>query len=299
MMKEDVKLAKWLEGSMSDDELKAFMASPGYDTYSKIKEYSAELTAPEADMDSLYAKIQQNRERQVRVRRLNPWIGRVAAILLIAFALTYFFLMPGGATTQTAALGEHIEFLLPDDSQVVLNAGSEAEYASGSWSDNREVKLKGEAYFKVAKGKKFDVVTPQGTVTVVGTQFNVKARNNRLEVICYEGKVKVDGGSEEILLAPGQSVIFIDGKNTATPPAESLKPGWIAYDVAFRTEELKDVIAEMERQYKIDIELPDGEYAPYNGPIPMNDLDKALEIIKPIYGLKAQRADGKIILTRE
>jgi ferric-dicitrate binding protein FerR (iron transport regulator) len=296
-MKEDVKLAKWLDGSMDENELREFMASPEFETYRKIKEYSAELTAPQTDIDALYNKILQNRQPKP-VRKLTPWFARIAAVLFIVLSTGYFFYSTQ-TTNHTAAAGERAEFLLPDNSTVLLNAASEAQFRTWNWDDNREVELTGEAFFKVAKGKKFDVVTPLGTVTVVGTQFNVKARDNRFYVSCFEGKVKVTSKNSEIMLTPGQSVIFENGKNIAEPSADGTQPGWIIYDVAFESEKLENVVAEMERQYKVEIILPAGNYSPYNGHVKMNDLKTALQQIELSYHLKSVREGDKIILTRE
>src|SRR5690606_22489623 len=126
-----------------------------------------------------------------------------------------------------AAAGEKTEFLLPDNSKVVLNSDSEAEYKSWNWNKKRSVELKGEAFFKVAKGKTFDVNTSLGKVTVVGTQFNVKARDNRFDVTCFEGKVKVTYKNEEVFLTPGESVTFEEGEEIEIPETKAVLPGWI------------------------------------------------------------------------
>ncbi|HYD92083.1 MAG TPA: FecR domain-containing protein [Flavobacterium sp.] len=298
-MKDDTMLARWLNGELDEKELKAFMASPEYDTYRKIKEYSAQLTVPEANMDSLYARILSNRNReQKKVRTLNPWISRIAAMLVMALGITYFFYTTN-TTTQLAANGERADFLLPDNSEVVLNADSKAEYRTWNWDDNRKIELEGEAFFKVAKGQTFDVVTDLGTVTVVGTQFNVKARGDRFDVTCFEGKVKVTSDKKEVLLLPGETIAFEKGKALDTTAEEGAQPGWITYETYFAAEPLTNVIAEMERQYKVDIELNAQVKNTYVGRIPMNDIDTALDLIKTAYHLKSEKAGNKIILTLE
>lgn len=298
-MKEDIKLARWLNDEMDERELKEFMSSPEFDTYRKIKEYSAQLSAPEADMDTLYSKIERKRAAKSRVLKFTPWLARIAAVLVLALGATYFF-YTSHTTQQIADSGERTEFLLPDNSSVVLNAGSEAEYRPWNWQGNRKIELKGEAYFKVAKGETFDVVTKMGKVTVVGTQFNVKARDNRFDVTCYEGSVKVSSNGKEIILTQGKSVAFKDGAVIEAPQNESLQPGWITYETEFYKESLQNIISEMERQYNVDISIPlsidkDG----FTGTIPMNDLDTALETIKDIYHLKSEKAGTKIILSLE
>lgn len=298
-MKEDVKLAKWLDGSMTEEELREFEALPGFETYRKIKEYSGALNAPEADIENIYHNITRNKnKRNSGVRKLNPWFAKVAAVLVMALGLTFFFYTTH-TTNTIAKAGERTEFLLPDNSSVVLNADSEAEFRTWNWDNNRKVELEGEAFFKVAKGKKFDVVTNLGTVTVVGTQFNVKARENRFDVTCFEGKVIVKSNGKEVALTPGQSVAFENGNNINVPLEEGQQPGWITYEVNFHKEKLANVIDEIERQYNVSIELPKGSYDDFNGPLPMNDLNTALDNIATVYNLKIKREGDKIILTSE
>lgn len=299
-MKDDNMLAKWLNNELDEKELKAFMTTPEYATYNKIKEYSAQLTVPEADMDALYARIEANKNRPAKVRTLSPWIGRIAAMLILALGVTYF-VYTTKTTTELASAGQRTEFLLPDNSSVTLNSGSEVDYKAWNWKNNRKLQLDGEAYFKVAKGQTFDVMTSMGKVTVVGTQFNVKARDNRFDVTCFEGKVRVNSNGNTILLTPGMSVAFENGKQIDMPSDENTQPGWLTYEVNYQKEKLGRIINEMERQYRIDIELSDKQLAneTHSGSVPMNNLSDALEIIETAYHLKSQKTGNKIILSVE
>jgi len=300
-MNEDITLAKWLNDEMDEAELNEFMQAPEYATYSKIKTLSAELKAPDVDLKDLYQSIDksQSQIKKPKVRKLNSWLPRIAAVLVLALGIS-FYLFTTAVTTQTALAGNRDVFILPDESEVTLNAGSEASYKEWNWSDNRKLQLNGEAYFKVAKGKTFDVVTPLGTITVVGTKFNVKVRNNRLDVTCFEGKVKVTTKNGTLLLTPGKTVAFNDGKNLELPNTIANKPGWLGYETYFANESLQNVISEMERQYKVDITVVGNVPAkPFTGTIPMNNITTALDIIQPIYHLKSKKAGDKIILTAE
>ncbi|MES2484447.1 MAG: FecR domain-containing protein, partial [Bacteroidota bacterium] len=297
-MEEDVKLAKWLSGEMEGKELEQFMQTPEYATYSKIKEFSGQLTAPQSDIDSLYNKIQQNKHRgaEPKVRRLSNWFPRVAAILVLALGAGYF-LYTGQTTSQLAENGKRDTFNLPDNSEVVLNAGSAAEYKEWDWSDNRRIELKGEAYFKVAKGQKFDVVTPAGTVTVVGTQFNVKQRDGRIDVTCFEGKVKVVSGGQSILLTSGKSVAYENGQDLNIADDESVEPGWLNNEVYLQNESLKSIVAEVERQYNVKITLKVPSDKKFTCTLPLDDIDTALENITTFYKLNVTKAGNNIILS--
>jgi ferric-dicitrate binding protein FerR (iron transport regulator) len=255
-------------------------------------------------MDALYQNVllNRNRAKQPKVFRLNTWIPRIAAMFVVLLGAA-FFLYAAHTTSQVTAAGQRDTFLLPDYSEVVLNAGSEADYKEFNWSSNRRLELNGEAYFKAAKGKTFDVVTPLGTVTVVGTQFNVKARNGRLDVTCFEGKVRVTSGNNVVLLTPGKSVAYKNGKSIDLEAGKNgTQPGWINNEAAFNTESLDNIISELERQYNITVKLnvTTVPVKHYTGVIPTNNMATALDIIQAVYHLKSAKAgNNTIILSSE
>ncbi|OYQ37655.1 hypothetical protein CHU92_07815 [Flavobacterium cyanobacteriorum] len=299
-MQEDTKLARWLNNEMDEAELKAFAATPEYETYCKIRDYSAGLTVPDGDLDGLYKKIMLRRQKQVNKIRLSAIIPRIAAILVIAVCLTWFFYI-NRTITQIASAGKRIEFVLPDKSDVLLNSGSEVSFKPNRWENERKIVLRGEAFFKVSKGEVFDVETALGTVTVVGTQFNVKARDNRFEVTCFEGKVKVVYRSEIVYLLQGESVAFEDGKAIAIPDNDDIRqPGWITFETTFTSERPENIIRELERQYNVAIKLegkPEGSL--FTGTIPMDNIDTALEFLESTYHLKSEKKGNTIILSSE
>jgi len=302
-MNNDVKLAKWLNDEMDETELKEFESLPEFTTYNKIKKYSAQLTAPEADMESLYTKISKNKYRTAptKTRRISTWVPRIAAVLFIALGLS-FFMYVNHTTHELAANGGMALLALPDKSEVTLNAGSEISYKEYNWAENRRVELEGEAYFKAAKGKTFDVVTPLGTITVVGTQFNIKARGSRLDVTCFEGTVKVTTANDTVVLTPGKAVAYEGGASLHLPEVARTEPGWIHHEAVFVSENFNNVIAELERQFDIKIvvngTLPQKSY---NGTIPTRDKDKntALDMVITAYNLKYKKQGDKIVLTAE
>ena len=74
-------------------------------------------------------------------------------------------------------LGAISEIILPDSSQVMLNAGSTIRFRSDYNSNNRDIQLQGEGYFKVAKNENLPLIVNTGNLKIkaVGTEFNVKA----------------------------------------------------------------------------------------------------------------------------
>jgi transmembrane sensor len=298
-MKENRLLAKWLNNDLSEDELAAFEASPDFEKYQKIKNYTDHLEVDDLDENTMLSNILNQQKTAPKVVPLyKKWMFRVAAIFVLALGIT-FAVKNFVPQTQTAGFGEKTTFLLPDNSEVVLNSGSEINYKKWNWNSNRRLELKGEAYFRVSKGRRFEVQTSLGKVSVLGTQFNVKARKNRFDVVCYEGCVKVNYANTQILLTHGQSVTFENGKQV-NMRVNSLKPEWMDNQICFYKENIKSLLDEVQRQYNVTIELNAKDtISLFTGKLPSRDLDVALQIISTTYHLEAKKVSKNKIIFEE
>ena len=134
---------------------------------------------------------------------------KFASNLIIICSL--LVLISCGKTVETEDEFEQVE--LPDGSIVSLNKNSKISY-DGSF-EPRIVKLEGEAFFSVNEGETpFIVETEDGEVEVVGTEFNVKSKGDKMEVEVEEGGVKMklkSGGGPGHGLKKGQQGLFIKG----------------------------------------------------------------------------------------
>lgn len=296
-MEENYPLADWLNNKTSDETLNNDLSEDDITILSKIKKYSAQLETPVFDEQKVLTNILSSPKQKVVHLNYN-WIFKIAALFIIILGLYFSFNFLSN-TNFTAENGSETALILPDESEVILNSGSNLSYKKWNWENNRLIELEGEAFFKVAKGKKFEVNTTAGKVTVLGTQFNVKQRNNRFEVTCYEGKVKVTHQNKIVILTKGMKTIFENDKNLDVPNTYINQPEWINDEIVFYKENLNNIISEIERKYNVSIELSsNNNQQVFSGNIPSNDLDVALEILTKTYHLKiAKKTTNKITLT--
>lgn len=296
MMEKNYNLSKWLNNELTEAELAEFKADLDFEKYEKIKNFSAQLKVADLDEAKMLDNILSHKKETAKVIPLyKNWMFRVAAVLVLALGIT-FAVQNFSTETQYASNGKRTSFLLPDNSEVVLNAGSEIEYKKWNWKNNRNLELQGEAYFKVAKGQKFEVKTSLGKVTVLGTQFDVKARKNRFDITCFEGRVKVNYKDKEIILTHGQSVTFENGNQINTTATES-KPEWLENKMVFSKEKLPNIIDEIQRQYDVTISIKSGySNELFTGKIPTDNLDIALQIIATTYNLESKKIDANTII---
>ncbi|NYJ27681.1 FecR family protein [Allomuricauda sp. ARW1Y1] len=274
-------LAKWLSGELSEQELQEFEASEAYASFQKLKEASSGLQAPDFDVDQALLRFkEEHMAKAPKVISLNPFrkFLRVAAVIAILLTGSYFYINSLNEKVTTG-FAERSEVILPDNSELFLNADSRISYSEKNWDNQRNIKLDGEAFFKVAKGKKFTVSTEQGTVTVLGTQFNVENRKGIFEVTCYEGLVSVTHNGKEIKLPAGNSYVVINGKQVTGTP-EGTQPSWMNNESSFESIPLKYVFAELERQFDVQVNTENiNTDLLFTGSFNNTDLNMALKSI--------------------
>ena len=299
MMNREELISKWLNNDLNNQELEAFKMLEDYDDLIKLNDgvqaFKAEDYNTSAELETVLKTIKT--PKKPATHWIKP-LMRVAAVLAICFSLYYYTTTLD--TTVATQFAQKTWVELPDNSSVNLNAKSLITFNKNSWKNEREVTLEGEAFFKVAKGSSFNVITKSGTVTVYGTQFNVKQRAHYFEVICYEGLVGVTYNSQETKLKPGDSFLIIDGKQIAKEKENRSTPSWVNNESTFKSLPYKEVIAEFERQYDVDITLLNIDSNQlFTGSFAHNNLEVALKAITLPLHVTYSKTNRTITLKRE
>ncbi|MEM6763589.1 MAG: FecR domain-containing protein [Bacteroidota bacterium] len=208
---------------------------------------------------------------------LYPILGISAAASLLAIML-FTFLMPDNIKIETLN-AVHLDYPLPDQSLVTLNATSTLVLDTTNWADNRTLFLEGEAFFDVTEGSPFRVETDQGDVQVLGTSFNVFQREERFKVACITGKVEVSHLKQKIILNPGEYA-YLDGSGTLIKDSTGNRnpDGWMQDVYSFTNEPVSEAFKEIERQFgvKVDIQT-DRKDSLYRGFFNGRSLEDALD----------------------
>ncbi|MFZ5517536.1 MAG: FecR family protein [Candidatus Zhuqueibacterota bacterium] len=154
--------------------------------------------------------------------------------------------------------GETTECMFSDGSTVRLNSGSSIQFSSVFSDTARQVFLKGEGFFAIAKENRPFVVNTESAKTVVlGTEFNVWARGSETRVIVKSGIVRFLSlkNKEDVVLLENQ-MSCLDEKAAPTSPktvdADFLL-GWLKGRLVFERTPILEIIAELERRYNISI----------------------------------------------
>ena len=202
-------------------------------------------------------------------------ILRIAALLLITLGAVYFgsrILKPGQMQEIHVAFGDQKSITLPDRTQVTLDSGSRFRYPRVFRDRDRTVTLTGEAVFQTAHDpdRPFSIEAHHALITVLGTEFNVRAwqRNEAVEVAVVRGRVSMQAerdvkGEDKIVIETGQmGRVGEDGK-LSTPETIDVDEylGWLHREKRFERTPLREVLDQVERWYDLDCVLSDTSFA--------------------------------------
>lgn len=149
---------------------------------------------------------------------------------------------------------------LCDGSKVWLNADTEFEFPVNFSETIREVRLKGEAYFQVAKDcqKPFIVKSGEYQLQVYGTEFNLNTyHTDRIEAVLVKGSIgfRANAGCKEIVLQPEQLGIANTGNGKTEVLDVDVYPyiAWKNKDMVFVNERLESIMEKIERWYDVNV----------------------------------------------
>jgi transmembrane sensor len=165
-----------------------------------------------------------------------------------------------GYNTMSTPKGRQFQLVLPDGSQVWLNAASSIRYPTVFTGKERKVEITGEAYFEVAHNRSspFKVKINENTeIEVLGTHFNINSYSNEesINTTLLEGSVKVNDRSGSIVLRPGQQAKVSGNEKTKILSEVDVEKvmAWKNGVFNFEDATLQEVMRQLERWYDIEV----------------------------------------------
>lgn len=213
----------------------------------------------------------------------------------------------------TSVGGEYV-VELSDGTRVWLNANTTFDFPVDFVRQERVVKLRGEAYFEVAKdAKRPFIVETEGTRTrVLGTSFNVKAYpDERYErTTLLEGSVEITLAestgtpSPRMVLEPGMQARWETGSRSLSVRAVDAEDAiaWRRGEFLFTEEDIQVVLQTLSRWYGVEFVSTDEKLETYtfSGMMSKDDkLGETLEILT-LAGGPAFRIEGdKVYMSKK
>jgi transmembrane sensor len=254
---------------------------------------SPEAPAPAAD------ELQGTLLRPLLIRRqLSPAFWAAAVVALVALVFGWLLLTHESTPPLVSVSTQNntVEKTLPDGSRVFLNHHSTLTFPAGLAGDSRSVTLTGEAFFDVAPDAAHPfIIQAKGTqVRVVGTSFNVKAYDEKVQVDVKTGTVEVSKAARRAVLTRGEGV-----KVEADTLLRPLKadPNVLAYRTRvfeFTAAGLDEVVQSLREGYHADVRLANGQLANcrLTARFEHETLEATLAVIAETLNLRLRQQEG-------
>lgn len=203
----------------------------------------------------------------------------------------------GNNILTTPKAGEY-KMVLPDGTNVWLNAASSLRFANSFNKNERKVYLKGEAYFEVAHNTKmpFKVNFNQTEVEVLGTHFNINTYETASKTTLLQGSVKISEKGTQKLLKPGEEAMVTPEGIKVTKVVAAKTIAWTEGLFLFEEENMADILDQVARWYDVEIKYDGKPNAKkYSGNIRRQaDLTQVLEMLTTVSGNKFTLTDRTI-----
>jgi transmembrane sensor len=300
-----VWFARLRNSGASAESDKAFIAWVEADPARAVAYARVEATWERAERLTAYGRA----AAQPRAAGPEAWMSRRAAATALITTGAGALAIGAGALTlargrkYTTEVGQRRTILLTDGSKVTLNTNSQIMVAYHH--DRRDLKLeRGEALFDVAKdpSRPFIVAAGDATVRAVGTEFNIRLKEQVAEVTVTEGVVAVNNASAAqrvTRLRPTTSHVKAGAAVVIAPGAVAnvnldydamrTRLAWRQGMIELRGETLEQAVAEFNRysDHKLVIGDPKIASIRVGGEFGTTESDKFIRALKTTFDVRA------------
>ncbi len=208
--------------------------------------------------------------------------------------------------TISVPVGQRVNILLSDGTNVWLNSGSKMKYPASFTKGKREITLNGEGYFEVTKDTKrpFVVQTDKYNIKVLGTKFNVDAydKTSFFSAALMEGSIQIsekEEPSNSIVLHPLEKADQVDGKLVIEKIQNYDIYRWKEGLICFENTTFNDLMKEFEKTYDIQIINGNKNLDNYicSGKFRISDgIDFILQVLQRDISFRFQRNENNTII---
>ena len=232
-----------------------------------------------------------------------------AAVAVAAIAASSVYFLQPAMRTYATAVGERQTITLTDGSTISLNTNSVLKLSANA-NARLAVLERGEAFFQIQHDALHPfIVTAAGhRITDLGTKFIVREESDALKVTLIEGRARIETAgntakSRATDLTPGETVLAsADALSKTMRPVAKLKneASWQRGVLVFEDATLADAARELNRYNTQKLVVADAGVAKlkFDATIPTNGIQTFTRVAQQVFGLKIERRDGEVIVSR-
>lgn len=213
-----------------------------------------------------------------------------AAVLLIAAFIGFYWITLQPQLDLVAETGPDIEVIILEDGSEITMRPNSRLYRKSTRNNERAYSLEGEAFFDVVTNPDvpFSVDGEYGTVTVLGTRFNLSTWGEKSMVYLEEGRISFSSNlnDEAIILEPGQSSEISNGSIQLLSQAEPEQfTDWISNTIVFNSNSPDEVVYEINQHFGVTINIDQLQNrAGIDGTLQLDSISQTLDDLGLVLG---------------
>jgi transmembrane sensor len=266
-----------------------FTENPSEIQFDGKKAYADFLTKIDStESTNVVVPITSSKSRIFNLRNL------VSAIAAIFIGVVSFFVLSKNDLVNINSNDITTEYILPDNSKVILYPNSTLTYDKSTFTSAREVKLSGKALFDVTKsGSKFSISQGNVNVVVLGTTFIVSPD----EVKVLEGAVQVSTPNGQKTVNTREK-IKLNSNELTIEPATFINEVLSTKSMSYDNEPIGKVLSDLEGKFDVSISNPKkiniSTCSITATNLSNSSFEECLRVLKSVAGLELSSIDNKV-----
>lgn len=203
--------------------------------------------------------------------------------------------------TYTTGVGQSADIVLTDGTRVRVAPTSRLRVSADFGLERRDVSLEGQAFFQVTHDERrpFTVYAGNASARDLGTAFAVRSypADSAVQVVVREGAVSLSGVGR--LEAGDVGSLTLDGVARLRRHADAVSLlAWVDGKLQFVDAPLREVLADVQRWYGLDVQLADARLAslPFTGSLADLPPSGVVDQVAMTLGLRARRDGERYVL---
>lgn len=292
---------RYIHGELTPEEIRAIEEEPEFKEINAILEAGRTLKAPaysEHDAWERFKRLRRRPESQIEALKKHRVTILLVALGILLIATLSIWWYQGRDRVYSTGPGQTDQVTLPDGTRVTLHISSTLTWDPDRWRGRgRIAAFSGQAYLERPSSKPLELLHSNGSVVLNRTRTDIRVRDRYFEVAAFEGQAVALSRDTQLVVRQGMFARW-DGYHWSRYPLPEdwNTPPWLEGNTVIRNMPLEEVIREVERLYRVSIDLNGDPDRSFSGSFPNYDLREAIAILEELADLKADFFAGNFIV---
>lgn len=292
---------RYIHGELTAEEIRAIEQESEFKEVRAVLEAGRTLKAPaysEHDAWEQFKRLRRRPESRIEAlkkRRVTLLFTGLGMLVIATLSIWWY---QGRDRVYSTGPGQTDQVTLPDGTRVTLHISSTLTWDPDRWRRRGRIAgFSGQAYFERPGNKPLELQHSNGSVVLVRSRADIRVRDSYFEVTTFEGQAVAMTRDTQLVVRMGTFARWDGYRWTKYPITDDWSaPPWLEGNTVIEDLPLSEVIREIERLYRVSIDLNADPDRSFSGSFPNYDLQEAITILEDRADLRADYFAGNFIV---